>query len=90
MFYSTIRFALTIALCYFVLVFFSLFSIAITSIGEERANLSAFCSICACLVLSVSPSSWCLGMVAVCECCTPRTFLLPFLQTALLSYEESH
>ena len=29
-------------LCYFVLVFFSPFSIAITSIGEERANLSAF------------------------------------------------
>ena len=26
----------------FVLVFFSLFSIAITSLGEERANLSAF------------------------------------------------
>ena len=30
------------ALCYFVLVFFSPFSIAITSLGEERANLSAF------------------------------------------------
>ena len=29
-------------LCYFVLVFFSLFSIATTSLGEERANLSAF------------------------------------------------
>ena len=27
---------------YFVLVFFSPFSIAITSLGEERANLSAF------------------------------------------------
>ena len=31
-----------ITLCYFVLVFFSLFSIAITSLGEERANRSAF------------------------------------------------
>ena len=31
-----------LTLCYFVLVFFSLFSIAITSLGEERANLSAF------------------------------------------------
>ena len=30
------------ALCHFVLVFFSPFSIAITSLGEERANLSAF------------------------------------------------
>ena len=29
-------------MCYFVLVFFSRFSIAITSLGEERANLSAF------------------------------------------------
>ena len=29
-------------LCYFVLVLFSPFSIAITSLGEERANLSAF------------------------------------------------
>ena len=31
---------LSLILCYFVLVFFSLFSIAITSLGEERANLS--------------------------------------------------
>ena len=31
-----------LTLCHFVLVFFSLFSIAITSLGEERANLSAF------------------------------------------------
>ena len=31
-----------IALCYFVVVFFSPFSIAITSLGEEGANLSAF------------------------------------------------
>ena len=29
-------------MCYFVLVFYSPFSIAITSLGEERANLSAF------------------------------------------------
>ena len=29
-------------LCYFVLMFFSPFRIAITSLGEERANLSAF------------------------------------------------
>ena len=42
MIYSTRRFVLCLALCYFVLVFFSPFSIAITSLGEERANLSAF------------------------------------------------
>ena len=29
-------------MCHFVLVFFRPFSIAITSLGEERANLSAF------------------------------------------------
>ena len=29
-------------MCHFVLVFFSPFSIAITSLGEERANLRAF------------------------------------------------
>ena len=33
---------LSLALCHFVLVFFSPFSIAITSLWEERANLSAF------------------------------------------------
>ena len=31
-----------LTLCYFILVFFSPFSIAITSFGEERTNLSAF------------------------------------------------
>ena len=33
---------ITLSMCHFVLVFFSPFSIAITSLGEERANLSAF------------------------------------------------
>ena len=40
--YSTWRFVLSLALCYFVLVFFNPFSIVITSLGEESANLSAF------------------------------------------------
>ena len=31
-----------LTLCYFVLVYFSPFSIAIISLGEEKANLSAF------------------------------------------------
>ena len=35
MVYSTRRFVLCLTLCYFVLVFFSPFSIAITSLGEE-------------------------------------------------------
>ena len=42
MVYSTRRFVLCLTLCHFVLVFFSPFSIAITSLGEERANLNAF------------------------------------------------
>ena len=44
MVYSTRRFVLCLTLCHFVLMFLSLFSIAITSLGEERANLSAFCT----------------------------------------------
>ena len=44
MVYCTRRFVLCLNLSHFVLMFFSLFSIAITSFGEERerANLSAF------------------------------------------------
>ena len=42
MVYSTRRFVVCLSVCHFVLVFFlSPFSIAITSLGEERANLSA-------------------------------------------------
>ena len=57
-------------MCHFVLVFFRPFSIAITSLGEERANLiplSCVCSVCACLDLSVSSSSWGLGRAAICD-----------------------
>ena len=36
------RIVLCLTLCYFVLVFFSPSSFAITSYGEERANLNAF------------------------------------------------
>ena len=36
------RFVLCLTLCYFVLVFFSPFSIAITSLREEGANLRVF------------------------------------------------
>ena len=37
-----LKFFESVVLCYFVLVFFSPLSIAITSLGEERANLSSF------------------------------------------------
>ena len=42
MVYSTRRFVVCLTMRHFVLVFFSPFSIAITTLGEERANLSAF------------------------------------------------
>ena len=82
MVYSTRRFVLSFALWYFVVVFFSPFSIAIISFGEDRDNLSVFVRLsCACLVLSVSLSSLCLGRVAACDCGTPWTFLLLFFPT---------
>ena len=40
--YSTRRFVVCLSVCHFVLVVFSPFSIAITSLWEEGANLSAF------------------------------------------------
>ena len=42
MVYSTRRFVVCLTMCHFDLVFFSPFSIAITSLREERDNLSAF------------------------------------------------
>ena len=42
MVYSTRRFVVCLSVCHFGLVFFNPFSIAISSLGEERANLSAF------------------------------------------------
>ena len=47
-------------------------------VGGWSWCFSCICSICACLGLSVSSSSWCLGRAAVCDCGTPWTFLLPF------------
>ena len=86
MVYSAKRFVVCITLCHFVLVFFSPFSIAITSLGEEGANLSAFrtfdrfvlvwiCQIP--LSPDVREGLW------FCDCGTPWTFLLPFLTICL-------
>ena len=83
MVYSTRRFVVCLSMCHFVLVFFSPFSITITSHGKERANLNAFTyvySVRACLDLSVFSSSRGLGRDAVCDYGTPWTFLLPFLR----------
>ena len=80
--YSTRLFVLCLTLCYFVLVFFSSFRIAVTSPGEEREptlvlfvrlfDLRLFGFICFHFIL-------CLGRAAVWNCGTPWTFLLPFL-----------
>ena len=57
MVYSTRRFVLCLVLCYFVLVFVSPFSIVIISLGEKRANPSAFRTFVDLCFLSVSSSS---------------------------------
>ena len=81
MVYSTRRFVVCLSVCHFVLVFFSPFSIAITSLGEERANLGAFRSFVRFVLVWICrfcASSWGLGGAAVCGCGTPWAFLLPF------------
>ena len=75
---STRRFVLCLTLCYFVLVFFSPFiALRLPGLGKKELILVLFvlCSICACSVLSVSSSSWCLGRAAVCDCGTLWTFI---------------
>ena len=61
------------------LCFSVLLVLRIPHLGKREVILvhSYACSICACLDLSVSSSSWCLGRAAVCDCGTPWTFLLP-------------
>ena len=81
--YSTRRFVLCLTLYHFVLVFFSSFSIAITLLGEERTNLSAFRTFVRFVLVwicRVSSSSWGLERAAVCDRGTPWTFLLIFFQ----------
>ena len=81
MVYSTRRFVVCLSVCHFVLVFFSPFSIAITSLGEERANFRAFRTFVRFVLIWIClfplPLEG-LGRAAVCDCGTPWTFLLPF------------
>ena len=73
------------------LLFFSvLFSTVITSLGEERPGLCAsrafVYSFYECPFLSFFSSSWCQGLTVACDCGTPWTFLLTFLQYVLFHY----
>ena len=73
----------------FVLVFFSPFSIAITSLGEERANLSAFRTFVRFVLVWICrfplPLGVWEGLWFVIVALTPWTFLLPFfLLTTIL------
>ena len=60
-----------------------LFSIMITSLGEERAGLCAsrsfVCLFCTRQFMSFFSSSWCQRLAAACDCGTPLTFPLTFL-----------
>ena len=65
--------------CLVLLNFFSPFSTAVTSPGEERATLCSFRTFVRFALvwfLSISSFSWCLGKIAVCDCGIPWTFLL--------------
>ena len=87
--YSTRRFVLYLTLCYFGIALFSHFSIAITSLEEERElNLVLFVRLAdLCLFGFFGFSSpWCLGRAAVCDCGTPWTFLLSFFFSLSQSY----
>ena len=79
--YSTRRFVVCLSVCHFVLVFFSPFSIAITLLGEERANLSAFRTFVRFVLVWICRFSLPLGglgRAAVSDCGTPWTFSLSF------------
>ena len=72
---------LSLALCYFVLVFFSPFSIAIIWLGEERDNISAFRTFARFALVWFCLFSLPLGVwegMWLVDCGTSWTFLLPF------------
>ena len=83
MVFTTQRFIFSLALLFVVVFFFPfLFTIVITSIGEDSAGLCvsrAFvCFIYTRKFLSFFSSSWCQGLAASCVFDTPWTFLLMF------------
>ena len=56
--------------CVILFLWFSVLSV-LRLPGLEKSELILVCSICACLDLSVSSSSWGLGRAAVCDCGIP-------------------
>ena len=61
-------------------VFLVLLGFAITALGEERANLSAFCTFVrfALVWFCLFPFPQCLGRAATCDCGNFSTFFLPY------------
>ena len=81
--YSTRRFVVCLSVCHFVLVFFSPFSIAITSLGEERANLNAFRTFVRFVLVYICRFPLPLGVwegLRFVTVALPGLFLLPFLR----------
>ena len=90
--YGAFRVESCLALCpvffFFFFFFFSvLFSIAITSLGEEGAGVCAsrafVCLFCTRQFLSIFSSSRCQRLAAACDCSTLWTFLLTPLYIVL-------
>ena len=87
MVYSTRRFVVCLSVCHFVLVFFSPFSVAATSLREGGrgggANLGAFRAFVRFVLVWICRFTLPLGVfgggAAVCDCGTPWAFLLLFL-----------
>ena len=88
MVYSTRRFVLCLTLRHFVLVFFSPFSIAITSLGEEKANLSAFRTFVRFVLVWICRFPLPLGIwewLRFLIVALPGRFFLPFFQLKFLA-----
>ena len=62
LFVATRRFVLCLTLCHFVLVFFSPLSIVITSLGDQRANLSTFRTFVRFVLVWICPFPFPLGV----------------------------
>ena len=67
---------------------FSPFNIAITSLGEERANLSAFCTFVRFMLVWICRFPLPLGRAAVCDCGTPCSYIFLYSYMRLKSYRS--